>query len=500
MKRRVSFLKSHKLDTALLSMVLLVSVLFSAVNMFNYPQRFEDEGTYVSQAWAIVEKGQLTHYTYWYDHPPAGWIQIAGYFKLTNALGRHDSAVSAGREYMLVMHAVTIILLYLLARRLGIDSIAAAAGTALFGLSPLAVEFSRYALLDNVALPWLLAAFVWALSPKKNLSSAVLSSLAMVVAIMSKETFVVSLPVLLYALWTNSDARNRRFLMTSFLVVFALCSALYPLYAVLKNELWPGDGHVSLLGSLKWQLADRAGSGSLLQSGSSARGLVKYWLNIDFWLLLAGVVALPAGLAMKKVRIAAASLLIGLLMLLRSGYLPYPFVIMLLPFAALTFAGVLQLAIRNLQLKSFARLTLAQIFILGTAATLIFAVAADWQSKARVSTSLDHDFTSRQAIDWAEQSIPKNARIVVESAFWTDLRMRGFEQPVWLYKTETDPEVVSEIGGWQGIDYIMLNGPTVGTDSFASGFPTVSTALKNAEVVQEFGNDNQRVTVYRVVR
>jgi 4-amino-4-deoxy-L-arabinose transferase-like glycosyltransferase len=161
--RVLDWIRRHKLDSAIITVLLLIAGTVSAVNMTGYPQRFEDEGTYISQAWAIKEQGTLTHYTYWYDHPPVGWIQMAGHLALTGALDRYGSAISAGREFMLLLHLATIVLLFALARRLGIGSIAAGIGTLAYGLSPLVVEFSRYVLLDNVALPWLLAAFLLAL-------------------------------------------------------------------------------------------------------------------------------------------------------------------------------------------------------------------------------------------------------------------------------------------------------------------------------------------------
>jgi hypothetical protein len=37
----------------------------------------------VAQAYAVSRLGDLSHYTYWYDHPPLGWIQIAVWEKLT---------------------------------------------------------------------------------------------------------------------------------------------------------------------------------------------------------------------------------------------------------------------------------------------------------------------------------------------------------------------------------------------------------------------------------
>ena len=50
------------------------------------------------------------------------------------------------------------------------------------------------------------------------------------------------------------------------LCLFVALLAGYPLLAALKNELVPGDGHVSLLGSIGWQLFGRASSGSVLDA------------------------------------------------------------------------------------------------------------------------------------------------------------------------------------------------------------------------------------------
>ena len=341
MRKFTAWLKSHKLDVLLATILMAVGGTVSAVNMTGYPQRFEDEGTYISQAYAIKDSGTLTHYTYWYDHPPVGWIQMAAHLVLSNALERYGSAITAGREFMLVLHIATIGLLYALARRLQIGSIAAALGVLAFALSPLVVEFSRYVLLDNVALPWLLGAFVLALSPRRSLAAAIGSAACMAIAILSKETFAVLLPVLLYALWRNGDTRNRRYVLTAFGVVFLMISATYILYAALKNELFPGEGHVSLIGTLIWQLFSREGSGSILDASSGARGLIGYWLNIDYWLLAAGVASLIPALIFRNLRPAGIALLVCLGLLLRSGYLPYPYVIIVLPFAALALAGTI---------------------------------------------------------------------------------------------------------------------------------------------------------------
>ncbi len=505
-------IKAHKIDVIIAGVLLVIAGTVSGINMSGYPQRFEDEGTYVSQAYAVEYKHELAHYTYWYDHPPVGWIQIAGYTTITNAFARYGSAISAGREFMLVIHLATIVLMFALARRLRIGSAAAGLGVLAYALSPLVVEFSRYVLLDNVALPWLIGSFYLALSPRRNLGAAIASAFCFAIAILSKETFIVLLPVLLYAVWQGSDVRNRRYMFTAFGVVFIMVSGFYVLYAALKNELLPGNGHVSLLGSLAWQLSGRAGSGSIFDATSGTRGLVTYWLNIDFWLAAAGAVMLPISLIVRRLRPIGFALLISLLMLLRTGYLPYPYIVVLLPFAALSFAGGLHYLIfkplgRSLKtLDSKSALTRAVAIKLGAGvaallvvATSIFAVAPQWQPKLTALTTIDNDQSSRQAVNWVNQNIGRENRLVVESALWTDLQDKGFNQPqpVWLYKTETDPEVTKEIGGWRGIDYIVLDGPTISNNS-AKSFPTVYTAIAHSTIVAQFGQDNQKIVIYKV--
>ena len=72
------------------------------INLGGSPQRVDDEGTYVAQAYAVSRLGELSHYTYWYDHPPLGWIQIALWEKVTLGFSRYNVAVLAGREFIVV--------------------------------------------------------------------------------------------------------------------------------------------------------------------------------------------------------------------------------------------------------------------------------------------------------------------------------------------------------------------------------------------------------------
>lgn len=490
----------NKLDVIIVLVLLAISGTVSAVNMTGYPQRFEDEGTYVSQAWAIKERGTLTHYTYWYDHPPVGWIQIAGYLAAFNGLERYGSAITAGREFMLVMHIATVGLLYALARRLSLSRPAAVAGVLLFALSPLSVEFGRYVLLDNVALPWLIGAFILALSPSRSLVAAIGAAICIAIAILSKETLLVLLPVLLYMLWRNGDRRNRRYTLAAFGVVFAMICGTYVLYAALKNELFPGSGHVSLIGTFLWQIFGREGSGSIFDTSSKTYGLVKYWLNIDYLLLLAGAIAVIPAVLLRSLRPIGLALLISFAMLFRSGYLPYPYVIILLPFAALAFAGVVDKLLLDPIRKGVwmsPRMAAGLVVVALTVAPAL-AVSPQWPSKLTMLMNHDSDVSSRQTVAWVDANVPRSKRMVIESALWVDLQQRGYDQPdpVWLFKTETDPAVSSKLEGGKKIDYIILNGPTLGLLDFKDAFPKVAKAIENGKLVAEFGEEKEKVLIF----
>ena len=57
--------------------LLLVVLTVQGWNIAGYPTVSDDEGTYLAQAWALQHGLGLAPYTYWYDHPPFGWMQIA---------------------------------------------------------------------------------------------------------------------------------------------------------------------------------------------------------------------------------------------------------------------------------------------------------------------------------------------------------------------------------------------------------------------------------------
>src|SRR5437763_960875 len=84
-----------------LATILIIAGFAHGRNMFGFPYHESDEGTYTSQAWAILNQGELAPYTYWYDHAPAGWIQIAGWGGVTGGFDSFGGTINSGRVLML---------------------------------------------------------------------------------------------------------------------------------------------------------------------------------------------------------------------------------------------------------------------------------------------------------------------------------------------------------------------------------------------------------------
>jgi hypothetical protein len=201
---RVARFAKYRVSAALLAVLLVIVGLATAWNLEGFPGRVDDdEGTYVSQAWAIVYTHTLTHYSYWYDHPPLGWIQIAAFAWITDGFNRVADAIYVGREFMWCLTLVGCVLVYALCRRLGLRQATSAVAVLLFGLSPIAQYFHRMVSLDNIETIWVLAALVAATSAKAGWGPALRTGICTAFAVLSKETAIVFLPVIVWVLWQH---------------------------------------------------------------------------------------------------------------------------------------------------------------------------------------------------------------------------------------------------------------------------------------------------------
>jgi hypothetical protein len=499
--------REHRTSLLVLLVLLALVAVVQATGMSDAPQRNDDEGTYVAQAWAVQHWRTLGHYTYWYDHPPLGWLLIAAWTAATGAFGRAASAVAAGRELMLVLQLASAALLYVLARRLGLRRPAAAGAVLLFALSPLALGFHRAVYLDNVATPFLLGAFVLALSPGQRLAAHAGAGLCFAAAVLAKETSLLLAPALLWQYWQVSDWRTRRYSLAVAASLFALPCAAYLLYATLRGELLPGPGHVSLVEAVGFQLAGRAPSGSPFDPGSAGRGTIRLWLGLDPWLLAAAVLLVPAGLAIRRLRPVTAGFAILAAMTLRPGYLPVPLVIGMLPFASLLVAGVADTAwgrpaatrlARHEAPRALGRRLAGPVVVAVCLALAAVLVVPSWWRGDRDLMTADHDAPFRQADAWIGDNVPREARLLVDDGLWVDLVERGRPpgQVVWFYKLDTDRDVEGRYPrGWREFDYVVSTATVRG---FPEHLPQVAEALRHSEVVATFGRGPGRVEIRKV--
>ncbi|WP_036436985.1 glycosyltransferase family 39 protein [Mycobacterium sp. URHB0044] len=484
----------------IVGILLALTAILRLINLTGSPARLDDEGTYVAQAYAVAHWGEIAHYTYWYDHPPAGWLQLA----LWTAISGPDfggNAVAAGRYLMVAVAVLTAGLLWLLARRVDMSRWASAAAVVIFAVSPLSIALSRTVYLDNLAIAWLLTALVLICSPRHRLSAMFGAAACFGVAVLTKETMLLFAPMVVWLVWTRTSPTTRRYALAVFGTVFTATVSTYVLMAVVRGELIPGPGHVSLWQGIKFQLWERAAGGAITDPGSLKRHTVDEWFVLDPALPVLAVPVAVAAFFVDRLRPFAVGLMILIATIVRPGYLPVPFVLSVVPLAALLIAGTGEVAVRYLRrpvaqpsvgLRRSRRLGLA-------AGTLIVAIVASlWLPSYRSVLHTDDDAPMQQAQQWIEQNVPKDERLIVDDALWVDLVRDGRDRRnvIWAYKVDTDEQVRSWAPrGWASHDWVVST-PSMRADMRTNG--VLNDAISHARPAATFGTGGKRVDVLRV--
>ncbi|MDO0912171.1 phospholipid carrier-dependent glycosyltransferase [Streptomyces sp. DT2A-34] len=507
-------LRSSRPDLVLCGVLLVAILLVQGWNIADYPTLSDDEGTYLAQAWAVQEGRGLAHYTYWYDHPPLGWIQIALLTWIPAALNPESMTVGTMRAAMLVISAVSAVLVYVLGRRLSLPRWAAGLGMVLFGLSPLSVVLQREIFLDNLAVMWTLLAFALAASPSRHLWHHFGAGIAAATAVLTKETMLFVLPAVFVTMWRHSHRDTRKFALTGAVTACALIGLSYPLFALLKGELFPGSGHVSLWDGIKYQMT-RPGSGFILDQGSGSYGVLQSWLYYDRVLIFGGLAGGLLLLATWRWSVTARSLagpsfavvILALVAMRPSGYLPAMYVIQALPFLALVLAGgtasVAHAVLRRWRSEAETRYVTGGRYAL--AAVLAIAAGAyvvpRWYDGDRTAVTADANAPYQAASKWLATEVedPEDTRVLVDDALWLDLVHAGYRPglgAIWFYKADLDPAVTKTMPrGWKDLDYVVAS-PTVRRD--AVDLPNVKAAMEHSTAVAVFGRGEDRIEIRQI--
>ncbi|GAA3770200.1 ArnT family glycosyltransferase [Streptomyces chiangmaiensis] len=508
--------RSSRPDLIVCGLLLAAILTVQGWNISAYPTLSDDEGTYLAQAWAVQNGHGLAHYTYWYDHPPLGWAQIALLTWIPARIAPDLMTVGSMRFAMLLVSAVSAVLVHVLARRLLLPVWAAGLAMVLFGLSPLSVVLQREIFLDNIAVMWTLLAFTLAASPSRHLWHHFGAGLAAAAGVLTKETMLVVLPAVFLTMWRHSHRDTRKFALTGAVTACALIGLSYPLFALLKGELLPGAGHVSLWDGITYQMS-RAGSGFILDPDSGSYGVLHSWLYYDRVLPLGGLagallILLTWRWSVTARALAGPALAVAILTLVAmrpSGYLPAMYVIQALPFLALVLAGgaasVVHLVLnrwRGGAERGYVTWLRYAVVALLVAAAGAYAVP-HWYDGDRTAVTTDANAPYRGASHWLTHQVqdPKHTRVLVDDALWLDLVHAGYRPGlgvIWFYKADLDPAVAKTMPrGWRDIDYVVAS-PTVRRD--AVDLPNVKAAIEHSTPVATFGTGDDRIEIRRIDR
>ena len=518
-------------QAVVLAALLLIALFAHGVNMFRYPafSLAEEEGITASRGWSMREHAQPSPYTYVYDAPPAGAIVIAGWTVLTGGYGTFGGPVNSGRALMLAVHLAMVPLLFLIVRRLGGGMVVATAATLVFSLSPLALFYQRLLLAETLAMLWLLLALLLLLDGHGRLSRVILSGVCFGVAVLTREQTLVFFPALLFIAFQQRRQHQGGFAVAGWLIPSLVVVSWYPLFALLKGELWPAasvtasgpngyaaDG-VSLVQAWWFQLI--RGGGGPFSTGNQFWTLVRTdWLPRDPALLIGGAAAVAVNLlrgafilrswpAAGKLRLAAPSqrsrqaveaaaspahsalgprraLAAGLLGLMplaylaRGGQVERFEIVIALPLLLLNLALLVEWLAG--WLRPWLRIPLV-------AAAVTALVAGYWWSGATPALySGRPDEPGRQALAWVQQMLPADSRMIISDSLWTSLH--SGEQPFAAahshWKASTDPAIRTGVfaDDPRNVDYLLL-GADSAADITAAGATLPQQALQSAVLI-----------------
>lgn len=499
---RRPFERRQLVDLGASIVVAIGAATLVTTNAFGSPAFMDDEGIYTAQAGSILD-GSLAPYTYWYDHPPFGWIQLAILGGLSRTFGLNSATTDIGAMRIVIglYFVATAVLVYLIARRITVAPALAFAGSALFVLSPLSLSTGRQVYLDCIAMPWLLLAFYFVLSPRYKLWSYAAGGAAFAVAVLSKLTAAVMGPALLFALLDRKRWTGRSFSIAAFLSLGALLLAFFPLMAALRGELFSGPGHVSLQDGLTFQFASRAGSGYIWEVGSARFELVASWLAVDPVLLIAGLLGAIICAFNRRSRwllVAVVSFIVPLVV--GSGYLPAMYIIGGVPFLCLAIAGGADILVRlgfrawtsqRGRVDARARAIAAGV----VAAALVTIPAVSWADQdARLLTAQDNA-EWHQTLEWVTENVPTDDVVLVPFSMWQDLHKAGWDDPwtlIALEKVDLDTAFDEQHpNGWKDIQWI-IEGPSVEPNLRYLNLTDAQSAFDASTIVKSFGEWNVR--------
>jgi 4-amino-4-deoxy-L-arabinose transferase-like glycosyltransferase len=502
-----------------------------AYNMFNFPRYELDEGTYISNAWAVTQ-GLISPYPYGYGHPPLAWMQIAVWIQLSGGLFTFGNALNSGRVFMLLYAVGSALLVYLIVRRWSGSRSAALLALVIFSLSPLSITYQRQIFLDNVATFWLLLSLYWLAVSNSRLLYIVLAAIAFGISVLSKEVYLICLPCMIYAAWLHTTKFQRKFTLVAFIyIVIAVCSG-FVLMAVLKDEFfpyswhlpWDTHPHLSMLDTFVGQAQRGQTGGSFIYSWVT-------WLDNDTFFIVCSIAAplfnlvyglwnrkylllsLPPFKSLKRKSRKTAPvpdrhLLLSLLaisfwiLLIRGGQVLSFYIIPLIPLVALNVAMALNTILGWLGKLVHFDVVRAVLLIIVIAAIIPYDIKATGFRFYQHPTS-----AQQQALVWVRTHVQHNAFIVINSYLYLDLRVPAgqgigdaapYPHAEVYWNVAYDPELHQQAlqSNWDRIDYIVADSEMLrDIQTYGGEMEIINTALQHSILRAEFRADDHNLQI-----
>ncbi len=506
-----TFIESRKFELVSLFLVLAISALAHGVNMFNFPYYENDEGVYMSQAWSLVTMGKLAPYTYWYDHAPFGWMMISLWTILTGGFFTFGYSINTGRVFMLVVHLISCVLLYYIAKKQTSSRLAGLATILFFSLSPLGIYFQRRVLLDNTMIMWALVSLLFLLHYNNRLSYMLYSAIALALAVLTKENAIFFIPLYFYIVFSTSHKKHRNFVVTQWLLIIFSIISLYFVYSFLKGEFFPAFtflggnvDHVSLLETLRYQ-ASRKGGSIFDTQNSLFWQYMRTWAKEDSLLIYGGVIAtfvsLAIGVRNKNARIVSLLSLSMLFFLMRGGVVIEFYIIPLIPLFSLnisyTLFAISKFISYHLKVESVYHALFATITICFS--LLLFVKTGSVKGNLNLFTS-NQTKPQKDAVEWIKKYRSTDEIIIIDNYAYLDLREdpeHAYNNADWYWKVDADKDIFEKKlhNNPDNIDYIAAT-PQMEFDVKTNGLAMVGKVLGTSRPVTQFYNDGWGVTIW----
>ena len=497
------------------SCVLVAVVVIShGFNMLHYPYLQVDEGTYFSQAWAVFHLGRLSPYTYFYDHTPLGWIQIALWQLLTGD-HRFGYALASGRILMLLFQLGSALLVLTIGRRSSGKVWVGLLAAVIFSLSTYGISYHRRILLDNIATFWLLVSIYLLVGPV-TLRRVWLSGIAIGVAVLSKEIALAAVPALVVLVARQSPRSSRLFAVSGWLALSLSICSTYVLMALLKGEFFPAGTilgghhpHVSLLCSLQWQ-SSRGTDGGLFDRSSQFWISAASWAHAEPLLVIGGTAAATVAIvAFRRHRFISMlgwTVVSLWLFLGRGGVVLDFYLIPLLPLLALSLALVVNEIVAHVRRRTPLKVA-GQIAagVIGLAIVGCGVLLVIGYERSDNGLWTRHPVNAQvQAVKWVERHLPPSSRMLIDDYMWNDLHSPPSGEPEfrdaqYYWTVGEDPKLRRQGFGddWRKVDYVIST-PQLIADTRQQGFPVVAPALEHSVAIAGFDSGGWRVEVRRV--